>query len=61
MCKIDFDMFDCSQSKIDSVSIIDFSLKLQIIAFESKHDFYTEVYYSSHFYLNISKHKPLYI
>jgi len=39
---------------------IDSNLKLVFVAFESKHDFYTEIHGSTHFYINVSKHKPLY-
>jgi hypothetical protein len=34
-------------------------LKLEIVASDSRIDFYTQNFYSTHFYKNISKHKPV--
>ena len=43
-------MFGCSQVE----------LKLEFVAFQCKHDFYTEIYGSTHFYVDVIKHKPIY-
>jgi len=40
---------------------IDSNLKLEFGTFDSKIDFNTQIYCSIHFYMNISKHKSLYI
>jgi len=40
--KIDFDLFGCSQVEL-------ILTKLGYVAFYSKRDFYTQIYYSSHF------------
>lgn len=32
-----------------------------LFAFESKRDFYNEIYCSTYFHVNVSKHKPVYI
>jgi len=34
-------------------------LKLEFVAFDSRIDFHTQIYSSTHFYMNISKHKSL--
>jgi hypothetical protein len=52
-CRIDFN--------IDFASIIDSNLNLGYVAFESKHDLDTEIYYSTHLYENVFKYKSLYI
>jgi hypothetical protein len=46
-------------SRIEFSSTIVNNLKLEFVAFESKRDFYTEIYFSAHFYINASKHKSL--
>jgi hypothetical protein len=38
-----------------------FYLKLENVAFDSKIDFYTNFFCSSHFYMNMSKHRSLYL
>jgi len=36
-------------------------MKLEFVAFDSIIDFYKQIYSSTHFYTNVSKHKSLYI
>lgn len=40
---------------------IDADLKLDIVAFDYRIDFHTQIYRSTHFYLHVSKHKSLYL
>lgn len=48
-------------NKIDFACRIDSNLKLGFIAFESKNNLYIEIYCSIHFYVNVFKHKAVYI
>jgi hypothetical protein len=45
---------------MDFIYIRDYS-KLEIVASDSKIDFYTQICYSTHFYKNVSKYKSLYL
>ena len=40
---------------------MDINLKLEFVVIESNCDFYSEICCSTHFYVNIFKHKPHYI
>jgi len=48
-------------AKIDLRCKIDSNMKLECGAFDSRTDFYTQIYCSSHFYINVSKDKSFYI
>jgi len=46
-------MFGCSP--------VEMILPPQFVVFETKHDFYTEIHCSTHFYVNVLKNKQRYI
>jgi len=48
-------------SRIDFASIIDSNLKLESVVFISARDFYTQIFWSTHFYVNLLTHKSLYL
>jgi hypothetical protein len=45
---------------IDFDSRIDSNLKLRYVAFDSKRNFYTQIYYSTNLYVNLSKSPNIY-
>lgn len=54
--KIDSDMFGCSRAKLILPPVF-----ILLEAFDCRIDFNTQIYYSNHFYMNVSNHKPLYL
>ena len=52
-------MFGCF--RIELILFLELILKLGFVALDSRLDVYIQIYSSTHFHINISKHKSLYI